>query len=63
MHYQWVLRVACILLGLYGKRGSLVLTSSSLFHRNLQAHVLLLHLLWIQQTYNFILTQILRMHT
>ena len=49
MHYQWVLRVVCILLGLYGKRGSLVLTSSPLFHRNLQAHVLLLHLLSIQQ--------------
>ena len=24
MHYQWVLRVVCILLGFYGKRGSLV---------------------------------------
>ena len=49
MHYQWVLQVASILLGLYGKRGSWVLTSSPLFHRNPQAHVLLLHLLWIQQ--------------
>ena len=49
MHYQWVLRVVCILLGFYGKRGSLVLASSPLFHRNPHAHVLLLRLLWIQQ--------------
>ena len=37
----------------YGKRGSLVLTSSPLFHHNPQAHVLLLHLLWIQQNLQF----------
>ena len=49
MHYQWVLRVVCILLGFYGKRGSLVLTSFALFRRSPQAHVLLLRLLWIQQ--------------
>ena len=49
MYYQWVLGVVCILLGFYGKCGSLVLTSSPLFHRSPQAHVLLLRLLWIQQ--------------
>ena len=39
LYFAWV----------YGKRGSLVLASSPLFHRNPQAHVLLLRLLWIQQ--------------
>ena len=38
-----------ILLGFYWKRGFLVLASSPLFHRNPQAHVLLLRLLWVQQ--------------
>ena len=45
MHYQWVLRVVCILLGFYGKRGSLVLASFPLFRRSPQVHVLLLVLL------------------